>query len=162
MKRIADFNLCKYDFRRAVRSTVIHFRRIKNIPLNNYKKTFLFIRAYWKKHIPGYTGTPAKTAWIIILAEARTKLKDSMNETDFRKILSSVTSKIGCGHTSIRSSKAYDKYRDTSRIIRIFPLSLKLWDDTAVVVANLNRKDSILNRGTMIKKINEQTISADH
>lgn len=87
------------------------------------------------------------------------QLKDSLTEPDFRKILSWVTAKIGCGHTSIRSSKAYSKYYDTARITRIFPLSLKLWPDTAVVAANLNRRDSVLARGTVITKINGQPMN---
>ena len=71
-----------------------------------------------------------------------------MTEPDFRKVLSYVTSKINCGHTSVRSSKTYSNYLDTVRISRLFPLSLKIWDDTAVVAANLNRRDSILTRGS--------------
>lgn len=90
--------------------------------------------------------------------EARKELADSMNEADFRKVLSTVISKIGCGHTTVRASRAAGKYRDTSRVIRVFPLSLKLWNDTAVVVSNLHRRDSLLTRGVMVTKINGQTI----
>jgi hypothetical protein len=92
------------------------------------------------------------------------QLKDSMTEPEFRKILSYVTSKINCGHTSVRASKAWSKYQDTVAIWRIFPLSMKFWqgktlqeDDTMVVALNLNRKDSILKRSTVITKINGRT-----
>jgi hypothetical protein len=91
----------------------------------------------------------------------RNLLTDSMNEENFRKILSYVISKINCGHTVTRSSKAYARYRDTSNS-KIFPLSLKIWEgetDTATVAANLNRKDSLLTRGTVIKKIDHRPIS---
>jgi len=88
----------------------------------------------------------------------RQQLKDSLTEPEFRKVLSYVTSKINCGHTSVRSSKTYSKYLDTVCISRLFPLSLKLWDDTAVVAANLNRRDSVLTRGVMINKINGRSI----
>ncbi len=81
-------------------------------------------------------------------------LRDSMTEPEFRRVLNYVTSKIDCGHTSVRFSKSYSKYQDTVAIWRIFPLSMKIWDDTMVVAANLNRKDSILKRGTVITKIN--------
>lgn len=84
----------------------------------------------------------------------RQQLNDSLTETGFRQILNYVTAKIGCGHTSVRSSKAYNNYLDTARISRIFPLSFKLWPDTAVIAANLNRRDSILKRGTVVTKIN--------
>ncbi|MBC7873404.1 MAG: peptidase S41 [Ferruginibacter sp.] len=85
------------------------------------------------------------------------QLKDSMTEPEFRKVLTYVTSRINCGHTSVRSSKAYSKYQDTVPIRRIFPLSMKLWDDTMVVTTNLNRRDSILKRGTVITGINGRT-----
>ena len=39
----------------------------------------------------------------------------------------------------------------------MFPLSMKIWGDTMVVTANLNRRDSILKRGTVITKINGKT-----
>src|SRR5436190_7219484 len=35
-----------------------------------------------------------------------------------------------------------------------FPLFMKIWNDTMVVTTNLNRKDSILKRGTLITAIN--------
>jgi hypothetical protein len=123
------------------------------------QKDFSVYEGVLEEAHPGLYWYTSKDSMDHYFAEARKELKDSLNETGFRKILSSVTSKIGCGHTSIRSSKAYQKYRDTSRIVRIFPLSLKLWNDTAVVVARLNRKDSMLGRGTMITKINGQAIS---
>jgi len=94
------------------------------------------------------------------------QLKDSMTEAQFRKVLSYVTSKIGCGHTSIRSSKRFSNYQDTSRN-KIFPLSIKVWEsaspqheirDTMTVAANLNREDSVLTRGTIITKINDKPV----
>ncbi|HEY6503291.1 MAG TPA: S41 family peptidase, partial [Chitinophagaceae bacterium] len=85
------------------------------------------------------------------------QLKDSMTEPEFRKVLNYVTSKINCGHTSVRASKAFLKYQDTAAITAIFPLSMKLWEDTMVVTANLNRRDSVLKRGTVITKINGRT-----
>jgi hypothetical protein len=88
------------------------------------------------------------------------QLKDSMTEPEFRKVLAFVTSKINCGHTSIRSSKAWGKYNDTVRLAKMFPLSLKIWNDTAVVSINLNRKDSVLKRGVMITSINGKVIPA--
>lgn len=86
------------------------------------------------------------------------RLKDSMTETDFRKVLAYVSARVNCGHTSIRPSKAYSSTIDSTRL-KVFPLSLKIWDDTAVVAANLIRKDSVLTRGTVVKKINGKEIT---
>ena len=82
----------------------------------------------------------------------REHLKDSMTEPEFRKVLSYVTSKINCGHTTVRVSKKWSKYSDTVRLGKMFPLSMKIWDEAMVVTANLNRRDSILKRGTVITK----------
>lgn len=89
------------------------------------------------------------------------QLKDSLNEEGFRKVLNYVISKMDCGHTVSRASKAFIKYRDTSQI-KIFPLSLKIWGgatDTATVAANLIRKDSLLTRGVVLKSIDHRPIS---
>lgn len=85
------------------------------------------------------------------------QLNDSLTEPQFRRVLAWVTSRINCGHTSVRASKRYSRYVDTTRIDRLFPISLKLWNDTAVVTANLDR-NSPLQRGIMIKKINGRPI----
>ena len=81
------------------------------------------------------------------------RITDSMTEPQFRTLLSYVISKINCGHTSIRFSKKYARYIDSSRLPQ-FPLAIKFWDDTAVVFANINRHDSLLTRGTIINSIN--------
>lgn len=88
----------------------------------------------------------------------RQQLTDSMTEPQFRKLLNFVTAKINCGHTSVRSSKAWSRYSDTVRVGKLFPLSMKLWNDTMLVTANLNRRDSILKRGTLITKVNGMTV----
>ena len=81
--------------------------------------------------------------------------------TGIRKVLSNVTAKVNCGHTTVRPSKAWNKYSDTARLGKMFPLSMKLWGGNTpndemkmVVTANLNRRDSILRRGTEILSIN--------
>lgn len=89
------------------------------------------------------------------------QINDSLNEEGFRKILNYIISKVSCGHTVTRSSKAFMKYRDTS-FNKVFPLSLKIWPgttDTATVAANLIRKDSSLTRGVVVKSIDHRPIS---
>ena len=117
---------------------------------------------------PGLYWYQSKDSMDYYFDRGRDQLKDSLTETDFRKVLTYVTARINCGHTSVRASKYYSRYIDTVRISRIFPLSLKIWSgrtlqrgplgpleqDTAVVAANLNQRDSLLKRGTVIKKIN--------
>ena len=86
------------------------------------------------------------------------RIRDSMTEPQFKTLLSYMISKINCGHTSVRYSKNYIKYLDTVRM-KQFPLSIKLWDDSAVVYANLNSRDHVITRGTVLKSINGKKIS---
>ena len=89
--------------------------------------------------------------------EGYRRIKDSMTEPQFRTLLSYVIAKIDCGHTSVRFSKKYAKYIDTVKQAQ-FPLGIKFWDDSAVVYININRRDSILTRGTVIRAINDVSI----
>jgi hypothetical protein len=80
------------------------------------------------------------------------RLNDSMTEPQFRTLLSFVIARVDCGHTSVRTSKSFSHYLDTAKLTQ-FPLILKIWNDTMVVAANLNRRDTILKRGTLIRSI---------
>lgn len=100
---------------------------------------------------PGlYWHTP-KTSIDSRFQHARSLIKDSLTETGFRNVLSYALSGIGCGHTTIKPSKAYARANRSSS--RFFPLVLKLWPDTAFVIANLHRKDSLLKHGALVHAI---------
>ncbi|MGC4035622.1 MAG: S41 family peptidase [Chitinophagaceae bacterium] len=110
-----------------------------------------------KESHPGLYWYTSKDSMDFYFKQGERQLKDSMTEPEFRKVLSYVVSKIDCGHTSVKASKHYFRHLDSTGF-KIFPLSLKLWDDTATVAANLNRNDSILRRGTVITGINNRSI----
>lgn len=118
------------------------------------QKDYAIYRQTLEEAHPGLYWYTSKDSMNYYFDKGFQQLNDSLTEPEFRKILSYVTAKINCGHTSIRPSKTFAKYQDTVRLGRVFPLSLKLWQDTAVVAANLNRRDSILKRGTIITSIN--------
>lgn len=82
-------------------------------------------------------------------------LKDSMTERQFRTILLRTITPIRCGHTYISYSKKYSRYLDTAGL-KLFPLAFKVWKDTMAVTANLNRRDSVLRRGTVVTAINDK------
>ncbi|MBR2648665.1 MAG: peptidase S41 [Sediminibacterium sp.] len=83
-------------------------------------------------------------------------LPDSLNEIQFRNKLAYWISEIRCGHTSVRYSKKLTK-RLTELRYPAFPLSLKVWKDSMVVLANRNILDTTLTRGTIITGINNRT-----
>src|SRR6186997_3099166 len=126
-------------------------------------KDYSIFRGALEESHPGIYWYTPKNEMDYYFDWGKSQIKDSLNEEDFRKVLAYVISKINCGHTVTRSSIAFMKYRDTS-INKIFPLSLKIWpgtsvaDDTATVAANLFRKDTILTRGVVVKKIDNRPI----
>jgi len=140
------------------------FSPSKKYSPEHLNKDYTIFRGALEESHPGIYWYTSKDEMDNYFDLGKDQIKDSMNEEDFRKVLSYVISKINCGHTVTRSSKSFMKYRDTN-INKIFPLSLKIWpgtataDDTATVAANLIRKDSILTRGVVVKKINHQPIS---
>jgi len=125
--------------------------------LQEVQKDYTLYQEILETHHPSLYWYTSKDSMDYYFRYGRDHLKDSMTEPEFRKVLNYVTAKISCGHTSVRPSKKWVKYTDTVRIGRLFPLSLKLWEDTMMVVGNLNRKDSILRRGTVITRINGHT-----
>ncbi len=80
-------------------------------------------------------------------------ISDSLTEFGFRKKLAWFISKIRSGHTTVRPSKHSAKYAELHDSKR-FPLALKVWMDSMVVVYNFLKNDSVLKRGTIITSIN--------
>ena len=84
-------------------------------------------------------------------------VSDSMAAWKFKNVVATYLSNIKCGHTSVhystRLTKQYKAYRYPQ-----FPFLLKVWKDSAVVLASLNTKDSVLKRGTIITAINQTPI----
>lgn len=124
------------------------------------QKDYTLYQEILEAHHPGLYWYISKDSMQGYFSWGKEQLKDSMTEPEFRKVLSYVTSKIGCGHTSVRASKRWNKYADTVRLGKMFPLSVKAWPDTATVTVNLNRRDSILKRGTVITRIDGRTVNS--
>lgn len=124
----------------------------RKYPPEQLQKDFTLFRNILEESHPSLYWFTPKDSMDYYFEWAYSQLKDSMNERDFRMLLTYVTVKIRCGHTSVRPSKKYSRYLDTARL-KMFPLTLKVWDDTMVVTSNLNRRDSVLRRGTIITAI---------
>jgi len=106
-----------------------------------------------KKHPSLYWYT-SRDSMNYFFNEGYKAIKDSMTELQFGwKILAPLTSVIHCGHTSFSMSKGWNKFIKHKRIPS-FPLFLKIWNDTMVVIYNLNRNDSVIKKGTVVTSIN--------
>jgi hypothetical protein len=116
------------------------------------EKDYAIFETVLKTEHPGlYWYTPADSVENYFKA-GKAQIKDSMTEVQFRYLLSSITSKIRCGHTTVRASRDYFSGRDSLRTHQ-FPLNLKLWPDTAMVTANMHRRDSLIQRGAVVTAI---------
>lgn len=105
-----------------------------------------------EKHPSLYWYTPQEIMRQVMDAGYE-RLKDSMTELQFGwSILAPMLAQIHCGHTSLIMSKGWQHFA-RRRTIPSFPLLVKVWNDSMMVVANLNR-DSIIRRGMFIKSIN--------
>lgn len=106
-----------------------------------------------QKHPALYWYTP-KDSMNYFFDSLYNKITDSMTELQFGwKILAPLTHKVRCGHTSFGMSKNWGKFIKGKRSPS-FPLQVKLCGDTMVVMGNLNLKDSVFKRGTLLTSIN--------
>lgn len=131
----------------------------KNGPQKKYgkdqlKTDYTLFRSILEDQHPGLYWYTSKDSMDHYFRIGESMLTDSLTETGFRNVLSYVLSKIDCGHTTIRPSKAYLR-RTTGRY---FPLVLKLWPDTAIVTANLHRGDTNITRGVLLTAIDNRPI----
>ncbi|MBL0883446.1 MAG: hypothetical protein IBJ16_08920 [Chitinophagaceae bacterium] len=83
-------------------------------------------------------------------------ITDSLNEVEYKNRLSKLIATIRCGHTTVRFSKAYGKIANRYRFPQ-FPLALKAWDDSLVVLGSAYKNDSVFKRGTIITSINSRS-----
>lgn len=114
----------------------------------------LFRASLEEAHPSLYWYTP-KDSMDFYFDVGKSKLKDSMTEVQFRAVLSYVIAKIRDGHASIRPSKAAAEATGQNSP---FPLYIKAWPDTVVVTANMNRRDSNIVRGVVLKSIDNRSM----
>lgn len=106
-----------------------------------------------KKHPSLYWYTP-QDSMNFYFDKYYSAIKDSMTEQQFTwHILAPLVDKINCGHTSVGSSKAYRQWVQ-GKTLPSFPLYFKVWNDSMAATGNLNRRDTIFKRGTVVTSIN--------
>jgi hypothetical protein len=110
-----------------------------------------------QNHPSMYWYTP-KDSMDLHFSRALASVKDSMSAWQFRNVVATYLANIKCGHTSVHFSPKLTKWYTAFRFPQ-FPLQLKVWKDSAVVIGNLYAKDSILKRGTIVTSINQLPVS---
>ncbi|MHA4811585.1 S41 family peptidase [Flavitalea flava] len=159
MKNFLLFFFCLFQlFCISCRTTKTPFDAGKKFTAGQLKEDYSLFRHILEDLHPSLYWYTPRDSMDVFFERGYSALTDSMTEPQFKTLLSYVISRVGCGHTAVRYSKDYSRYLDTARLQQ-FPLILKCWQDTMVVAANLNRRDSILKRGVVINSINGRTAS---
>lgn len=133
------------------------FSPSKKFPAEKLRADYTVMREIFEKHHPSLYWYTSKDSMDACFDKYYAAITDSMNLQQFGfKILAPVTAYLHCGHTSFSFPKPYSKklreHKEPS-----FPLLMKIWPDTMVVLSNLNKKDSLFKRGVVIKAINQLT-----
>lgn len=120
------------------------------------KEDFLLLKKILEANHPSLYWYTPKDSIDACFQTAINSITDSLNEVQFKNKVAWVISKIRCGHTSVRFSKKYEKITAHFRYPQ-FPLLLKTWGDSLVVVSSFLPRDTIFKRGTIITGINGKT-----
>ncbi|MEO9144029.1 MAG: S41 family peptidase [Ginsengibacter sp.] len=106
-----------------------------------------------KKHPSLYWYTP-KDSMDYYFDAGYKAISDSMTELQFGwRIIAPLTSAIHCGHTSFSMSNGWKKFIK-NKTIPSFPLYMKIWKDTMMVIGSLNGKEALIPNGSFITAIN--------
>ena len=120
------------------------------------KEDFVLLKKILEANHPSLYWYTPKDSIDACFESAINSITDSLNEVQFKNKVAWVISKIRCGHTSVRFSKSYEKIAGHFRYPQ-FPLLLKTWGDSLVVVNSFPSKDAVFKRGTIITGINGRT-----
>jgi C-terminal processing protease CtpA/Prc len=134
-----------------------NYNPYRKIPPQQLQSDFTLLQKILEYNHPSLYWYTPKDSVDYYFKSIQASLKDSLTELQFKNRIAWTISKIHCGHTVVRNSKKYTKYFSNRRIA-VFPLSLKVWPDSAVVVHNFLSNDSVLKRGTIITGINNRPI----
>ncbi len=131
-----------------------NYSPLKKYPRQVLQKDYTLLREILQKKHPGIYWYTSRDSMNMYFKKYYDAITDSMTEQQFTwHVLAPLVDKIHCGHTSVGSSKAYRKWA-SGKQLPSFPLYFKVWNDTMAVSANLNRKDSIFKRGTLVTAVN--------
>jgi C-terminal processing protease CtpA/Prc len=131
-----------------------NYNPTKKYPKEALQQDFTLLQNILQKKHPSPYWYTSKDSMERYFTQYYNAIEDSMTEQQFGwKILAPLTDKLHCGHTSFGMSKAYNKWVANKQIAS-FPLFMKVWSDTMAVTGNLNRKDTLLKRGTLVTGIN--------
>jgi hypothetical protein len=115
------------------------------------------LRRTLETHHPSLYWYTPKDSMDLLFDQTLASITDSMDEVAFKNKVAYIISRIRCGHSTVRFSKSFTR-KAATRVYPAFPLELKVWGDTMVVLNQLRHsKDSLLPRGSVVNTINGKT-----
>ena len=145
------FVLCSFFFSCSVSK---NYSPTKKYPRQALQQDYLLLKNILETKHPSLYWYTSKDSMDHYFSKYYEAITDSMTELQFAwQILAPLVDKIHCGHTSVGMSKAYSRWAGNRRFAS-FPLFMKVWNDTMAVTSNLDPKDSIFKRGTLVTSIN--------
>ena len=131
-----------------------HYSPLQKYPRKALQEDYLLLKNILEAKHPSLYWYTSKDSMDWYFTKYYQAIGDSMNELQFAwQVLSPMVDKIHCGHTSVGMSRAYTTWSEGKRFPS-FPLFFKIWNDSMAVTGNLNRKDSLFKRGTLVTSIN--------
>ncbi len=140
-------------FSSCASSRVASYNPAKKIPPDKLKEDFTLLKKILEANHPSLYWYTPKDSIDGYFNEVFNSVNDSLTEMQFKNKVAWFISKIHCGHTSVRLSNTAGKYFFLHPSAQ-FPLAIKAWGDSLVVLANANSNGSVLKRGTSITSIN--------
>jgi C-terminal processing protease CtpA/Prc len=122
------------------------------IAASKLKEDFAVLKEILEANHPSLYWYTQKDSVDYYFNETMESINDSITELEFKNKVAWFVSKIKCGHTSVRPSDAYEEYMSIHRTPR-FPLLIKSWNDSLVLLGSFNKQDTLLKRGTVITSI---------
>jgi hypothetical protein len=133
-----------------------HYSFNQKYAATDVKEDIVLLKKILEANHPSLYWYTPKDSLDYFFAETLNSITDSLTETQSKNKIASIINKIKCGHTSVRFSKQFTDLAEKHRHPQ-FPLSIKTWKDSMVVLGRYNLEDSVLKRGTIITSINGRT-----
>ena len=120
------------------------------------KEDIIFLKQILQANHPSLYWFTPKDSIDYFFQTTLNGITDSLTEIQAKNKIAYIVSKIKCGHTSVRFSNQFIDLAEKHRYPQ-FPLSIKTWKDSMVVLGRYNIEDAVLKRGTIITAINGRT-----
>ncbi len=143
-------------FTACTSSKIAHYHFNQKTAAPQLRQDLVLLKQILEANHPSLYWYTTKDSLDAAFNQAINSITNSLTEVEFRNKVATVISSIKCGHTAARFSENYTKALQQHRY-PCFPLSIKTWGDSMVVLGSLFPKDSIFKRGTIITAINGKT-----